>query len=95
MKAISIRQPYASQIMLGLKRVECRSWATRHRGPLLLCANASPQIAGLPAGRAIGIMDISACEKVGDEYWWTIGSVTRIPPFPVLGRLGLFDVELQ
>jgi activating signal cointegrator 1 len=38
MKAISIRQPWASLLATGAKRFETRSWQTRHRGPLLLHA---------------------------------------------------------
>ena len=38
MKAISIQQPYATLIILGLKVFETRSWATPHRGPLLIHA---------------------------------------------------------
>ena len=36
MKAITICQPYASAIMVGIKRVENREWATPYRGPLLI-----------------------------------------------------------
>lgn len=39
MKVISLWQPWASLIMLGLKRFETRSWATKHRGPLLIHAS--------------------------------------------------------
>jgi activating signal cointegrator 1 len=35
---ISLWQPWASAIALGLKRYETRSWSTRHRGPLLIHA---------------------------------------------------------
>ena len=38
MKALSLWQPWASAIALGLKRVETRSWSTRHRGPLAIHA---------------------------------------------------------
>lgn len=38
MKAISIWEPYASLIADRLKRFETRSWATRYRGPLLICS---------------------------------------------------------
>jgi len=38
MKAISLWQPWASLIALGLKRFETRSWPTSYRGPLLICA---------------------------------------------------------
>lgn len=38
MKALSVRQPWASLIASGYKRFEIRTWPTRHRGPLLICA---------------------------------------------------------
>jgi hypothetical protein len=38
MKAISLWQPWASLIMVDAKRYETRSWATAHRGPLLIHA---------------------------------------------------------
>lgn len=38
MKAISLWQPWASAIALGLKRVETRSWPTKHRGPIAIHA---------------------------------------------------------
>lgn len=37
-KAISLHQPWASLITMGLKKYETRSWATSYRGPLLICA---------------------------------------------------------
>lgn len=38
MKAISLWQPWASAIALGAKRIETRSWDTRHRGPVAIHA---------------------------------------------------------
>ncbi|MGF1988856.1 MAG: ASCH domain-containing protein [Nostoc sp. ZfuVER08] len=37
-KAISLHQPWASLIPMGLKKYETRSWSTSYRGPLLICA---------------------------------------------------------
>ena len=37
-KALSLWQPWASLVALGVKRYETRSWATNYRGPLLICA---------------------------------------------------------
>jgi len=39
MKALSIRQPWASLIVLGLKDIENRTWATRQRGTVLVHAS--------------------------------------------------------
>jgi len=38
MKALSILQPWASLVVYGFKRIETRSWPTRHRGPLAIHA---------------------------------------------------------
>jgi hypothetical protein len=39
MRALSVKQPWASLIALGEKTIECRSWSTRYRGPLLIHAS--------------------------------------------------------
>ena len=38
MKALSVRQPWATLIAEGSKAVEVRSWRTPYRGPLLICS---------------------------------------------------------
>ena len=38
MNAISIKQPFALLIAIGLKTIETRSWKTDYRGKLLICA---------------------------------------------------------
>ena len=38
MKALTLTQPWASLVALGLKQVETRSWSTRYRGPLAIHA---------------------------------------------------------
>ena len=38
MKAISIRQPWAWLVVHGYKDVDNRTWATKHRGPILIHA---------------------------------------------------------
>jgi hypothetical protein len=38
MRAISLWQPWASAIAVGVKRVETRSWSTSYRGPLAIHA---------------------------------------------------------
>lgn len=41
MKALTILQPYAERIRLGLKPIENRTWHTSYRGPLLIHAGKS------------------------------------------------------
>jgi hypothetical protein len=46
MKALTVAQPWATLIAIGAKRIETRSWTTRHRGPLAIhAAHAFPRIA--------------------------------------------------
>ena len=40
MRAISLWQPWASAVELGLKRIETRGWATKVRGPIAIHASA-------------------------------------------------------
>lgn len=42
MRALSIKQPWASLIMSGRKTLEVRSWSTPYRGPVIVCASAQP-----------------------------------------------------
>ena len=38
MKALTLHQPYASAIALGLKHFETRAWKTTYRGPVAIHA---------------------------------------------------------
>lgn len=40
MKTLSLLQPWATLVMLGMKQYETRSWSTRYRGPILIHASA-------------------------------------------------------
>ncbi len=39
MYAISLLQPWASLVIMGAKKIETRSWSTRHRGCILIHAS--------------------------------------------------------
>jgi len=74
MKAISIKQPWASLVAAGHKTVECRSWKTPHRGPLLICSSQGDVEINdgmvAPGGMALGVvelLDIRRMEKVDVE----------------------------
>lgn len=54
MKALTVRQPWASLIAAGVKTIETRSWSTEYRGPL-----------AIHAGKHRPAHD----EAVGDWYW--------------------------
>ena len=56
--ALSLWEPWASLMAVGAKTIETRSWATRYRGPLLICASKNRSEATLADdsdfGRALG-----------------------------------------
>lgn len=61
MKALSVRQPWASLIAAGVKTIELRSWRTRHRGPLVIVASTIPACAaarGCPRGVTVALVDL-------------------------------------
>lgn len=42
MKALTLHQPWASLIALGVKTIETRSWSTKYRGRIAIHAGATP-----------------------------------------------------
>jgi len=77
MKTLTVQQPWAWAIIHGPKRIENRSRATRHRGPLLIHAGKSrarlgslgavePPPGNLAFGALIGIVDLVDCVPVAD-----------------------------
>lgn len=65
MKALSIKQPYASLILAGRKTLEIRSWTTMTRGTIAVCSAKAPDKAGElrmdctgPLGMWLGWVDL-------------------------------------
>jgi hypothetical protein len=88
MKVISIRQPWASLVVHGLKDVENRTWRTLYRGPLIVHASqraddiSAEEIerrfgvrpAGeLPLGGIVGMTDIVDCVRPHPSKWYAPG----------------------
>lgn len=59
MKIITLWQPWASLIALGLKQYETRSWLTPYRGPLLIHAAKRPFVLEEQSGK-IRVVDRDA-----------------------------------
>lgn len=80
-KALSLKQPWASLVVAGVKTLETRMWATSHRGALVVCASRAvdprgpwghPALQGrrdLPLGVALGVVEVVGCRAMmpGDE----------------------------
>lgn len=77
MRALSVRQPWASMIASGEKTIETRTWSTDYRGPLLICASKHPEsgtgslvaYVQMPLGRAVCTAYLADCRpmEVDDE----------------------------
>ena len=105
MKALSVRQPWASLIASGKKTIELRSRRISYRGKILICASKHPQGNG-PKGVALAIVDLvdcraatsddaiaACCNPNQSDFAWILENVKIIEQFPVQGMLGLFEVS--
>jgi hypothetical protein len=84
-RALSVKQPYAEQILLGRKKYEYRSIATRIRGRIYIYATLKPldhTNLHLPRGQIIGTVEITGCEwsKRQNCYRWKLSRPRRIRP---------------
>ncbi|MGE5519226.1 MAG: ASCH domain-containing protein [Candidatus Dadabacteria bacterium] len=77
MKVLSLLQPWATLVVMGLKTIETRSWSTNHRGPLLIHASL---------GRAGALV---ALESPFDMY---INNFDSLPFGAIIGQVNLDDV---
>ena len=109
-KCLSIRQPFATLIMTGLKVEEFRSWPTKHRGPLAIHASKTlmlDRFAEFPhldpkriqRGVILGIVDVVDCQDLGvyeGGFAWILANPRWLPkPMPMKGMVGLFNVEID
>ncbi len=106
MKAISLKEPWATMVLKGQKTIETRVWKTNYRGKLLMCASKNPK-SGI-SGKAFATANLAdirpmvktdegeACCKVyKGAYAWILSDITAIKPFGVKGSLGLFNVDYK
>lgn len=106
MKALSIKEPWATMIKEGKKIIETRTWKTNYRGKILLCASKNPK--SDISGKAFATAEIldclpmvkndeifACCEVYDRAYSWFLGNVKLIKPFKMRGQLGLFECEYE
>jgi hypothetical protein len=78
--ALSVRQPWASLIVLGIKKVENRTWPTKHRGRLWI-----------HAGRREG-RDVAAwLQEFVPDAWAALPPWNELPIGSILGSVVLVD----
>jgi len=103
MKALCIKQPYASDIMAGRKTVEWRSWRTHYRGELIITSAKKPaerldNKKDYPLGYALGTVELVDVKYFPDEdcYGWIFENPKPFKkPVPVKSQLGIFNLEIQ
>lgn len=106
MKALCIKEPWASIIRRGEKTIETRTWKTKYRGKILLCCSKRPD--SMISGFAFATADLVDCRKMTrkDEYFaqcetypkansWVFENINPIQLFPVKGQLGLFEIDIE
>ena len=86
LRALTIKQPWASLLVAGIKTVENRSWTTAHRGPLAIHAGAARE-----RNAAQMIVDCLGRDLTpGERAWWMLDA--ELPQGQVLGVVDLLDV---
>lgn len=83
MKAISLWQPWASFMAMGLKRNETRHWATSHRGPLLIHA----------AKKKPSKDELEYFWLLLNRHGYTEGSLYDLPLGAILCRVDMVDCQ--
>jgi predicted transcriptional regulator len=91
MKALSVRPPWARQIVNGTKTTEYRTWPA----PAWLIGHRLYIHQSGPNGAIIGSVTLRACRKVGNVWHWLLTEPTSYhQPIPMKGRLGLWNVPV-
>jgi hypothetical protein len=108
MKALTVRQPWATMIAKGIKTREYRSWNPSYRGPLLICAGKKiereplamlerehPHIVRIPTGVMLCVVELSRVEwDFESNCWaWILSDPRPVVELPVKGKLSLFHVD--
>ena len=102
LKGLSLRQPWAEQVMRGEKLFEYRERPVKHRGRVYIYASlgrydATEEAAmarevgfgldDLPRGLVVGTVEITGCEDDGDCFVWHLANAERFEtPLPPVER---------
>lgn len=126
MKVLSIKEPFASLIKDGKKKIETRSWKTNYRGEIYIHASLTktklderiqklnnmiepkPGYVLCKANLVDCVyMDEIFIKKIRNtqeylyghyelgRYAWILENIVIIEPFPVKGKLGIWNLEKE
>ena len=96
-RALSIMPQYAHEILIGKKNIEYRTWKTDYRGDILICASSKKR-KGTISCHAICVVKLADIHIEGywegkPDYGWDLEDVRLIKPFPVKGKLNIYEVD--
>jgi hypothetical protein len=90
MRALSIKQPFAEQVLRGTKKFEYRSRPTTIRGRVYVYASLKPRPrqdwnglafgrADVPFGALVGTVEVVGCRRLAEDgYAWALASPKRL-----------------
>lgn len=94
-KALSVKQPYASLIAIGAKIREFRTWAppaavigTR----IAIVASKSPKWDDLPTGEAVCTVRITGYDAEAEA--WLLAEPQPVKSEPIRGRLNVYSIDV-
>lgn len=96
MKALSLHADFAFAIAAGVKTIEYRTWQPKELGDILICTSTRNLGGAFIYGYAIAIVEVYKVDKVAPRnFEWHLRNVRLVDPFPVKGKLHLYDVPLD
>ena len=106
MKALSIKQPFPTFILLKLKGTEVRTKNTNFRGFFLIHSSKIPDVNFMQEygfnkerfvnGCILGVAELIGTEPHGKEdYGWNLDNIFKFEePIDYKGKIGFFDIIL-
>lgn len=89
MKALTIKQPFASLIAHGIKDIENRTWRTNHRGRIYIHAGADPKV----FSRNISDEQLTICRKALAKG--KLPHVDMLPLSAIIGEVDIVDCVIN
>jgi hypothetical protein len=106
MKTLTIRSPWAQNIIRDGKNIENRSWQTLYRGPLLIHVSKTPHTP--ESGMIIGVVDLVDClppdnRSISGNKWaepgyyhWVLENPRELKTkIPIKGKLSIWEYDLD
>ena len=102
MKAISIKQPWASLIVHGIKDIENRTWATKYRGKVLIHASGTWFKYPNSDSTLGDLFTDFQWEKIRENYVKNLYSILepkaiidRLPTSAIIGEVEIIDCVIN